>query len=120
MSNPNIKFQVRGGITASMVTTNISGGRFTIWADAPDKQSLYKLIEAILDENTEEMTIFRTELDEASNNDFRLEIYFDMVAEGLFVGDLIAELLEEELDAFEGSQMVYYKQLDAEEVEEYR
>jgi len=105
-----------------MVKTEIRGGELDIWADAPYKEALFDVVETVLDDSADEVTIFRAEFSTNSNNteEYRMKLFFDVVTDGLFVGKSVANKLQEELQDFEGSQKAYYTKSSEEEVEEYR
>lgn len=80
-----------------MVTTNIEGAKLEIWADAPSKDSLFNLVTGELNASADEVRISRAVLEEPSNNDYRFQLFFDVWTDGLFVGDVVAENIKEEL-----------------------
>jgi len=102
-----------------MVQTEIRGGQFSIWANAPDKEALIDLTASVLDEMADEFTVFDTDFtDDGTDGQFKLEISFTVNTDGIFVGNVAARNLESEMSEFEGKQAVYYSRMDREEYEE--
>lgn len=98
-----------------MVTTSIDGAKLEVWADASSEDALFNLVTSELDESADEICVVRAVLDKPSNYDFRFQLVFDVWTDGLFVGDVVAEDIEESLREVSEHPTVSYTRLEEEE-----
>lgn len=105
-----IKFEVRSSVRVSMVQTLITGAVLDIWADAESSDDLIEAVEDKLSEAADSVKVREVEFEDVDSKDYHLWLAFDVRADGLFVGDRVAEELTEELEGFDKYPTVSYSQ----------